>query len=112
MKFFYGDRLVRTSKTRFYSHAVMEGDALLSCCGSYDLAVKEKASRISRMDRAIADYRAAIAAIDSGSGFYWAKFDRKSYKAKVGFSRDEYLAAIEKCEARKKNFVIVELEAR
>lgn len=31
-KYYFGDRLVRTSD-RTYSHVVMRGDDVLSCCG-------------------------------------------------------------------------------
>lgn len=48
-KYYIGDRLVRTSE-RTYTHAVMRGDRLASCCGSLALAEKE-ATRLKNAAR-------------------------------------------------------------
>lgn len=44
MKYYVGDKLVRTSD-RIYTHAVMRGNELVTCCGRLDLAEKEATRR-------------------------------------------------------------------
>ena len=43
MKFYIKgtDKLVRTSRTHTYTHAIMAGESPVSCCGSLQLAEKE-----------------------------------------------------------------------
>lgn len=44
IKYYFGDRLVRTSE-RTYTHAVLRGDQVVACCGRLDLAEKEATRR-------------------------------------------------------------------
>lgn len=40
MKYYIGDKLVRTSN-RIYTHAILRDAKVIACSGSYELAVKE-----------------------------------------------------------------------
>lgn len=50
-KYYFGDRLVRTSD-RTYTHVVLRGNEVVSCCGRLELAEKELTRR---KNRAMAD---------------------------------------------------------
>ena len=112
MKYYIDDKLVRTSKTRTYTHAVLVGDEVKSCSGSYELAKKELDRRIAALNDSIKNCKLAIAAIDEGKKFYWTTFNRRSYKAEIHSTREEYLGYIADYEERKTRYHIRELEAR
>ena len=112
MKFYYEGKLVRSSKTHEYSHGVLRDGKVVSCHGSYDLAVKEMSSRIGRANGRIEACRLALAAIERGDSFYWTKCAGRSYRAEIHSTKEQYLAMIEESEAYKRSFKVVELEAR
>lgn len=116
MKFYYDGKLVRTSKTHVYSHAVLWAGEVVACSGSYELARKELASRISRLESSNNNCKLAVAAIERGDRFYWAKEKCgrgwNSYRVKIEWSKEKYLEIIAANEETKKKYEIVELEAR
>ena len=114
MKYYIDGKLVRTSKTRTYTHAVMFGDEVVSCCGSYLLACKELDKRINHLCAIIRDSRAAIEAIDNGKSYYMARIfsdNRRPYKNPIKRSREEYEKWISESEDKKTRWHIRELEA-
>lgn len=111
MKYYIDDKLVRTSD-RTYTHAVMCGDEVYSCCGSFLLANKELSRRLAYHEQNIQDSRLAIKALDEGKRFYMTTVCRKPYKVKIERSREEYLERIADNEARATRWHIRELEAR
>lgn len=111
MKYYIDDKLVRTSD-RTYTHAVLFGDDVISCCGSHQLAQKELSRRLAIHDANIHDSRLAIKAIDQGKNYYMTTVGRRSYKAKVERSREEYEERIADNEARKTRYSVHELETR
>lgn len=112
MKYYIDDKLVRTSKTHTYTHAVLFGDKVKSCSGSYELAKKEMDRRIAELDESIRNSKLAIAAIEEGKNYYWTTFKRRSYKAEITSTREEYLGYIAANEELKTRYHIRELEAR
>lgn len=112
MKFYYNGKLVRTSKSHEYSHGVLHNGKVVSCHGSRELAFKEMTSRISRADARIQACQMAMAAIERGERFYWTKAGGRSCKAEIHSTKEQYLSYIEEAKEYKKNFEIVELEAR
>lgn len=111
MKYYINGKLVRTSKNT-YTHAVMFDDIMLSCCGNYERATKEMGKRISEVRSRIKDYEAAIKAIDAGKSYYMTTICRRSYKAEVKHSREEYEGYIAAAQGRITRYHIAELETR
>ena len=111
MKYYINDRLVRTSD-RIYTHAVMFDDEVRSCCGNLQLATKELNRRLSALDVSSSDCRKAIKAIDEGKTYYMATFDRRPYKEKIRYTREEYMQFIANSEDLKTRWHICELESR
>lgn len=115
MKYYIDGKLVRTSKTRTYTHAVLFDDEVVACCGSYLLANKELDRRLAHLCAANRDYRAAIEAIDNGKSYYMARLcsdNRRPYKNPIKRSREEYMKWIAENEDKKTRLHIRELEAR
>lgn len=121
MKFYYNGKLVRTSKTHEYTHAVIDmSDGSLKGCR----ACKENAealikSEIAQYEKWIAEKKKAIEAIKSGRNYYITKERGRSYKIKI----DQPYQTIEwyengikgnsmGIEKIKSNWQVVELEAR
>lgn len=67
MKFYYNDKLVRTSKTHDYKYAIIskKGDCL-SCHGTLESAQKEFRRQISELETSIADDKKIITALEKG----------------------------------------------
>lgn len=111
MKYYIDERLVRTSD-RTYTHAVMFDDEVRSCCGSRELAQKELNRRLAALDASNSDILKAIKAIDEGKSYYMATFNRRSYKEKVSYTREEYEQFLLNNADRKIRWHIRELETR
>lgn len=112
MKFYIDGKLVRTSKSHTYTHALMWGDSLLSCHGSYEQAAKALNRSIAQSNERIANAKAAIKAIDEGRTTYWYKYGREQWKAEISGSREEYEAYIAGQKEGNTRLRIRELEAR
>lgn len=75
MKFYYNDKLVRTSKTHEYHYGVWNPmtEKMESCHGTLDGAKKELRRRISEHETSIADEKAAIKALENGKTYILVK---------------------------------------
>ena len=65
IKYYFGDRLVRTSD-RVYTHAVVRGEQVVSCCGRMDLAEKEVTRRRNALQSNIAFYQKCLETLNAG----------------------------------------------
>ena len=116
MKFYYNGKLMRTSKTHTYTHALLtETGTLRSCHGSREAAEKELRALISQHETNIDDCKRAIKAIEKGQTYYFAGH-RQQYKCSLkGKTIEHYEEWIEKYKriiAFFEKHQIVELEAR
>lgn len=112
MKFYIDGKLVRTSKTHDYTHALMWHDSVISCHGSYEQAVKALNRKIAERNYDIENNRAAIKAIDEGRTNYLWKFGRERWQAKVSEPRENYEATIVRLKECITHYHVRELEAR
>lgn len=111
MKFFYNGKLIRTSKTHKYTHAVMLGDRLISCASSYDLAVKSYNSYVGTYKRNQVNYRRAMSALSNGKDYY-VNVDGKKVSKDCMYSYEEYTKFLNHSDYVVENTKIVELEER
>lgn len=112
MKYYYNGQLIRTSKTRTYTHAVLYNGKCRACSGSYELARKALAQCQSYTTEAIRDSKDAIAAIERGSSHYRPRRRGGSFLVRVTTTKEGYLARIADLEKYLEGWEIVELEAR
>ena len=117
MKFYYNNKLLRTSKTHEYKYAIVTvSDACCSCHGTLEAAEKEYRRPISECETNIHDYMVAIEMLKMGRSYYdvkickrWHRIPLKGKDINYFESNIEYLRnRIETLKTRK----IVELEAR
>ena len=117
MKFYYNGKLVRTSKTHAYTHAVLtpNGDTF-SCSSSREGAVKALQAKINEWEQIRSNYRNAIKALEAGRPYYFSKYGRREVKqslsGKTVADYDRMLAEAERIIANYNAHQIVELEAR
>ena len=109
MKYYYKDKLIRTSKTHNYTHAVMTAkDKLIACASSYELAEKSLISN-SRFERSnLKYYMAQLKAINNGA----EKFFFEDRYCKVNGDKETCENSIQWYTNYLKGLHIVELEAR
>lgn len=119
MKFYYNNKLVRTSKTHEYKYALIwEGTGnLVMCSATREGCEKEIKSRIGHCREAIENYENIIKAINNGSKKFLAKAGRKSFYIDIPVDSvekcKEYIGhEREKIEAYIRKMKIVELEVR
>lgn len=123
MKFYYNDKLIRTSKTHEYKYALISSTGkCVTCSASRERAEAELASWINRYNEKIQNYKSIIHAIEIGASHYNAIDGRKTYRVKLAPEGNdghtikgakEYLEeAISRLEEIKKCWKVVELEAR
>lgn len=117
-KFYYNGKLVRTSKTHHYTHAVINtktGKAV-GCRSSREAAEAIIASEINWRNDVIANYERAVKAIEKGETWYTEREGRKSYRMRVSRTAEEYKAFAEQTAERQKEILrdwkVVELEER
>lgn len=120
MKFYYEGKLVRTSKTHEYTHAVIDitTGACKGCRVGKDKAEAIISAEVSYYDKKISNYTNAIKALENGKSGYYAKDGRHTYYCK--FSSDitverykEWIAwDKDYINSVKANWKVVELEAR
>lgn len=125
MKFYYNDKLVRTSKTHEYHYAILsENGDVWSCHGTLEAAQKEFRRPISECETTIEDNKKIIAALKNGKTYVDLKVCRRWFRVNLkgknidGSSRSE-ISTWEKDIQEIKNRIeflntrkIVELEAR
>lgn len=111
MKFYYKGKLIRTSKTHNYTHAVMLGNTLISCASSYDLASKAYANYLNIYRGRKINSAKAMAALNAGQDYY---INRRGDKITSQYmcTYEGYAKMFEEAEHILKNTHIVELEAR
>ena len=117
MKFYYNDKLVRTSKTHEYRYGVYHTkiDKVIACSASKDGAQSFIDAKIADLNRRIENNENALKAIAKGKTHYDYKDGRKTYYEKVSSeeSHKEWLKDYKEIlENVKRTHKIVELEAR
>lgn len=122
MKFFYDGKLVRTSKTKVYTHAVIntETGGLIGCSSSRELAQKKVDSEISYCNSRIAEDERALKALTSGASGYSYRFGRMKYFSVFGRdcskNPEEWKQFIrehrERIDYIRRNWKVVELTAQ
>ena len=120
MKFYYKGKLVRTSKTHVYTHAVINATTgnLIGCRSSEDGARSLISSEISAYQRGIENGQSKIKAMEQGKRMYYLKDGRHSCYYPI--SKDDSVentmdwikASERQIEYIKNNWIVVELEAR
>lgn len=96
MKFYYNDKLVRTSKTHEYHYAILSANGdVWSCHGTLEAAQKEFRRPISECETSIADTKKIIAALEKGKTYVDLKVCKRWYRVNLkgknsdGTSRSE-----------------------
>jgi len=112
MKFYYKDRSVRTSKTHYYTHAVMtKNDKLVACASSYDLAIKAITSNTGCERSNLDFYKQELKALEKGLLEFSIQNRYGIHKYKVKHTFEEIQKNIEYYEDYLKGLHIVELRA-
>lgn len=119
MKFYYNGKLLRTSKTHHYTHAIVDvsNDALVGCRSDYQAAVNELNSWINNARNDVEYYEKYIAAIKRGAKQITVKSGRRSFPVKVDHSLlDKNIESLAASKNYLKNIMenwkVVELEER
>ena len=122
MKFYYQDKLIRTSKNHNYTHAVIDTRTgkCLGCRTSMEACESIITTEINRFLRGIHSNEERIKALEAGKSGYYIKDGKRTYWHKFGSSPydtieksheniDSYRKMI---ESIRQNWQIVELECR
>lgn len=120
MKFYYNDKLIRTSKNHIYTHAVINIDTgkCEGCRADKANAEAIISTKIAENEKYIRNEENAIKAMEAGKNGYYIKEGRHSWfcKFNANNSIERYKEAIEwlkqDIEYIKANWQVVELEAR
>lgn len=119
MKFYYNDKLIRTSKTHVYTHALLDQSSkAVTCSATREGCEKELSRSIRKIEQRMMNYENALKAkaagktqvmwIDGRSSFYMNLNNLKSID-----SFAEYIEIDkEMIRVRKHEWKIVELDAR
>ena len=120
MKFYYNDKLIRTSKNHEYTHAVIDANTGVckGCRTNYQACASIISSEINSEINSIKDDEEMLKAIRTGKNYYTVKFGRHTFREKI--RPDHTVERItgwinghkEKIEYINKNWKIVELERR
>lgn len=114
-KYYFGDRLVRTSD-RTYSHVVLRGDDVLSCCGSLVLAEKEMTRWKNRAAESIRFNQNCLDALQAGktSIRYTYRVGVRSftYTCKITESPEYYRTRISELKDMISSYRVEPLEVR
>ena len=113
MKFYYKDELLRTSKTKNYTHAaityLIKGEmVLLGCASSFELAQKTAISQTATKRANLKYYKAELDAINKNK----QEFYLGNRKFKVENPKEKLEEWIKNSENYLSRIEIVELEAR
>lgn len=118
MKFYYNEKLMRTSKTHHYAYAVINVNNMkcLTCSATKKGCEDFIQQYIRESEEGINNANNAINAINHGHNYYWTSFGRKTYRSEIDKPIEYYKNWIERNNAsikwRKENWKIVELEER
>ena len=126
MKFYYNNKLMRTSKTHEYHFAIVSAsDDCCSCHGTYEAALKEYRKAIAACESEIEFCKNCIKALEAGrtsirvrerSGYsYIINFKKEGWDGKNLMEVSSWEADIERLQKKIENYKtrkIVELEAR
>ena len=120
MKFYYNDKLIRTSKNHIYTHAVIDitTGGCKGCRADKANAEAIISAEVANYEKRISNYENAIKALQNGKSGYYAKDGRHTY-----YSRFDADSTVEKytewiewnrnyINEVKTNWQVVELEAR
>ena len=119
MKFYYNDKLLRTSKTHVYTHALLDHNGnVITCSATREGCKKELSRRIREIERRLTNHENAMKAhaagksqvrwLDGRTSFYTNLNDFKNLD---GFAK--YIeAAKASIRIMNQEWKIVELEAR
>lgn len=115
MKFYYKDKLVRTSNHN-YTHAVMNGDKCEGCRTSFKKALAIKTQKLNSINTEYKDMLRAIKAIEEGKSFYWSRFRGKEYKHELTGDKKHYEKSLhyyaDKYIKVERDWIVVQLECR
>lgn len=114
-KYYFGDRLIRTSD-RIYTHVVLRGNDVLSCCGRLDLAEKELVRRKNQARTNIEFYQSCLKALQRGKTFirYTERIGNRSFTGtyKIAETPEYYQNCIVKLQNLISSYRIEPLEVR
>lgn len=120
MKFYYNDKLIRTSKNHTYTHAVIntETGSCVGCRTSKEACESLIRSEISRYNESIENAIDKIKSLEAGKAGHFVKDGRR--KLYIKFDKNDSVEETEKWLASYKdsieyinaNYKVVELEAR
>ena len=117
MKYYYNDKLIRTS-THVYTHAGLTQDGkCIACRNGLENAIRAKEAEKSLEISTIRDAKEAIKMLKAGRGYYFYHVGRCQYRHRFedGDTIEKYLDVIARCEAHNRivdGYMVVELEAR
>ena len=121
MKFYYNDKLIRTSKTHHYTHAIINianNNSCYMCSATKEGCEREKRRLINHEYSNIEYDKAAIKALEAGKSGIWSKISGRSYFHKFDESDtiEYYTNWIASHEAMidhyRNHLIIVEIEER
>ena len=120
MKFYYNNKLVRTSKNHEYTHAIidMKSGECIGCRTSYEACQSFINTELNGLRRNIENSRRKIKALEAGKTYYIVQEARRSWRHDfterdtVGNSLDWIKRCEEMIADWGTNWQIVELEAR
>ena len=108
MKFYYNNKLVRTSKTHNYKYGVFtSNDKLLACASSFELAQKAIITATNSERHNLEFYKKELEAIEKGKEKFWGK----KYLHKVEDTKEECEEIIKRLENYLSGIHIEELKA-
>lgn len=117
MKYYYNEKLIRTSDHE-YTHAVidMTTGKCKGCRGSEDKAMAIKAAEISKYEARITGCHKQIKALAEGKTFWYCKQGRNIFKTTIRRTKEELEQMIEDnqkyIDSIEQDWQIVKLEAR
>lgn len=118
MKFYFGNKLIRTSKTHVYTHALLDrGGKAITCSATREGCEKELARRIREIEQSMANHENALKAqADGKTQVEWVDGRRSFYITLDRLHLDSFADYIEAekemIRVRKQDWKIVELEAK
>lgn len=118
MKFYYDGKLIRTSKTHHYTHAVVNTATgkCLTCSSTLKGCEQFVSSHLNGYRCGIKNCKTAIKAIEDGKTRYNFTDGRRTFVEKIYWTKEEYEERIadreDSIERIEKNWKIVELEER
>ena len=113
MKFYYNNKLIRTSKTHNYKYAVITASGRLLCCASsYDLALKGIQTNTGTQRSNLDFYKKELDALNKGLNSFYITNRWGCNKFKVEHTREQLESKIMDYEKWLQGIQIVELEAK